>query len=100
MASGHSDYIHGTMAVDGHDKTFKGFARTSSFVTAFLVVILLMPILIFAANIAWFPALIITFIVGVLISPAFKLGGGWYATLFGLGVLGFILGFAISSIAG
>ncbi len=100
MASGHSDYIHGTMAVDGHDKTFKGFTRASSFITAFLIVILLMPILIFAAGMAWFPALIATFVVGVLISPAFKLGGSWYATLFGLGVLGFILGFAISAIAG
>ncbi len=100
MASGHSDYIHGTMPVDGHDKTFKGFARTSAFVTAFLIVVLLMPILIFAVNVAWFPALIITFIVGALISPPLKLGGGWYATLFGLAVLGFILGFAISAIAG
>ena len=100
MASGHSDYIHGTMAVDGHDKTFKGFAKASAFITAFLVVVLLMPILIFAAGMTWFPALIATFIVGVLISPALKLGGSWYATLFGLAVLGFFLGFIISKFAG
>ena len=47
MASEHSDYIHGEMPTFGHDKTFKGFIKGSSFITAFLIVVLLMPILVF-----------------------------------------------------
>ncbi|PHS41256.1 MAG: hypothetical protein COA91_02775 [Robiginitomaculum sp.] len=85
--AGKSEYIHGEMPLDGHNSTFSGFVRQSAFYTAFFIVALLMPILVFGANIAWLPALIATFIVGVIITPAFKLGGGWIATLVGLAVL-------------
>ncbi len=100
MASEHSDYIRGEMPIFGHDKTFKGFIKGSSFITAFLIVVLLMPILVFTAHVSWLPALIITTIVGLLIAPAFKLGGAWYMTLFGMaGVTGLMCIF-ISMIAG
>ena len=94
-----SEYVHGTMETAGHDKTFNGFVKTSSFLTAFFVVVLLMPILVFAAHVSWFPALIATFIVGIVIAPIFKLKGGWYATLFGLAVVAFILGVSITALA-
>ncbi len=94
--SGNSDYIHGNMPIDGHNKVFSGFVRLSAFFTAFFIVVLLMPTLVFGANIAWFPALIATFIVGLIITPAFKLGGGWIATLIGLAVFTGAIGVLIS----
>ena len=66
--AGKSEYIHGEMPLDGHNSTFSGFVRQSAFYTAFFIVALLMPILVFGANIAWLPALIATFIVGVIIT--------------------------------
>ncbi len=93
-----SDYVHGKMSIVGQDKTFKGFVKISAFATAFFIVVLLMPILVFAANVSWPLALIITFIVGIVISPAFKLGGGWYATLFGLAILAGVIGMFFSAI--
>lgn len=100
MASGHSNYVSGEMPIQGHQKTFGGFIRVSAFCTAFLIVVLLMPILVFGANLPWFTALVATFVVGVLITPAFKLGGGWYAVLGGLTVMTFVIGFAVSALAG
>ncbi len=94
--AGNSDYTHGEMSIDGHNSTFSGFVRYSAFFTAFFIVVLLMPILVFGANIAWLPALIVTFIVGIIITPAFKLGGGWIATLIGMAFLTGILGVLVS----
>jgi len=92
----HSEYIHGNMPIDGHNKVFSGFVHLSAFFTALTIVVLLMPILVFGANIAWLPALIATFIVGVILTPAFKLGGGWIATLIGLAFLTGLTGVLIS----
>ncbi len=94
----HSDYVHGEMSTVGQDKTFKGFLRISSFLTAFFIVILLFPILMFAVHLSWFPSLIITFVVGLLISYPFKLGGSWFMTLSGMAVLTLIFGFLISAL--
>ncbi|MCF6219636.1 MAG: aa3-type cytochrome c oxidase subunit IV [Robiginitomaculum sp.] len=93
-----SDYVHGNMSIVGQDKTFKGFVRLSAFFTAFFIVVLLMPILVFGAKLGWPLALVISFIVGVVIAPAFKLGGGWYATLFGLAILAGVIGIFFSAI--
>lgn len=82
-----SDYVRGSMPVTGQDKTFNGFMRVSAFSTAFCIVVLLLPILIFSVNVSWLPALIITVFIGVVIAPMLKLGGGWYATLFGMAFL-------------
>ena len=87
-----SEYIRGEMPLANQNHTFSGFLKRSSFCTAFAIVVLLMPILVFCTSIGWFAALIITFIVGVVITPAFKLGGGWIATLIGLSVLAGMIG--------
>ena len=79
-----SNYTHGTMSTVGQDKTLQRLCQDFSiFKLPFSLSLLLMPILVFGAKLGWPIALVITFIVGLLISPAFKLGGGWYATLFG-----------------
>ncbi|PHR58657.1 MAG: hypothetical protein COA43_10395 [Robiginitomaculum sp.] len=95
-----ADYIRGEMPIDGHTKTFTGFAKATSFSCAMLIVLLLMPVLVFCAHIAWFPSLIATFVVGVLIKPAFKLGNAWYGVLIGLAVLAFLIGVFVSAIVG
>jgi len=97
--SGHSDYIRGSMPIVGQDKTFMGFVRLSAFFTAFLTVVLLMPILVFAAGLPWLPALIATFVVGLILAPALKLGGSWYGTLIGLAILGGAVSLIISALA-
>ncbi len=86
-----SKYVHGSMPVDGHGKTFDGFIRASAYTTAFCVVALLLPILVFSVNMSWAPALLVTFIVGVIIAPFLKLGGGWYASLVGMAIVTAIL---------
>lgn len=91
-------YQQGTMSIVNQDKTFKGFIRASAFLTAFFVVVLLMPILVFAVHLSWPLALAITFIVGLLLAWPFKLGGGWYATLAGLAVIGALTSLVISAL--
>ncbi len=98
MASGHSDYIQGSMPVDGHNKTFKGFIKGSAFSSALLIVLLLMPILLFTVHLSWVPALAITFIVGLLIAPAMKLGSGWYGVLIGLTIFTALLCIAVTAL--
>lgn len=100
MAGGNSDYTHGTMPMEGHNKTFSGFIKISAFSTAFIAVSLIMPILVFTAGVAWLPALIVTFIIGLILGPIFKLGGGWYGTLIGLAVIGALISIIISALAG
>lgn len=87
MAAGHSDYTRGEMPVDGHRGTFTGFMAGTKYGGAFLIVILLFPTLVFGTSISWFPALIATLIVGIVIGAALKLKGAWYAALIGLTVV-------------
>ena len=96
--SAHSDYIRGSMPIVGQDKTFKGFVRSSAFFSAFLTVILLMPILVFAGGVSWLPALIVTFIIGLILAPIFKLGGSWYGTLVALAIIGGAVSMIISAL--
>jgi len=100
MAGGHSDYTRGTMKMDTHDKTFTGFVKGSAFITAVLTVSLIMPILVFCTSLSWGPALLISFIIGLILGPVFKLGGSWYGTLTALAIIGALVSMLISAIAG
>ncbi len=93
-----SEYVHGNMNIATNDKAFKGFVRISAFCTAFFIVVLLMPILVFGVHLDWPAALVFSFVVGIAISPAFKLGGGWIGTLFGLAILASIIGLLSSAL--
>ncbi len=97
MAS-HSEYVHGEMSIVGQDKTYQGFLKVSLFLTAFFIVILLFPILMFAVHLSWMSSLIITFIVGLIIAYPFRLSGSWFMTLGGMAVLTLIFGFLISAL--
>jgi len=87
MAAGHSDYTRGDMEIEAQRDTFTGFMAWTAYGGAFLVVLLLFPILVFGANIAWLPSLIVSIVVGIVIGLALKLNGAWYATIIGLGII-------------
>ena len=79
MAAEHSDYVHGTMGVDGHKKTFGGFMGTTVYGGAALALIVIFPTLIFGVHMGWLPSLIVTLVIGVILGVVLKLKGGWYA---------------------
>lgn len=87
MGDGHSDYQRGDMPIDGHNKTFDGFVSKSAYMTALIVVVLLMPTLVLTAGVSWPLALAITFVIGLILGPAFKLDASWYPVLIGLSIL-------------
>lgn len=99
MAGGHSDYTHGTMKMDAHNNTLSGFIRGSAFTTAVIAVSLIMPILVFCTSVTWGPALLISFIIGLILGRVFKLGGSWYGVLIALAIMGAFVSMLISAIA-
>ena len=100
MASGHSDYTRGQMPVQAQSGTFSGFMNLPVYGACALGVILLMPILVFAVNVSWFPALIISFVLGIILGLIFKLKSGWYVTLVALSITAFIISLLISVFSG
>jgi len=99
MASGHSDYTRGKMPVKAQSGTFSGFMGLTVYGTSALGVILLMPILIFAVNMAWLPALVISFVFGVILGLIFKLKSGWYGGLVALAIVAAITSALLSLFA-
>lgn len=97
MATGHSDYHRGDMEIAEQENTYDGFMDWTVYGGSALIVILLFFILLFAVKLAWFPSLIATFIVGVIIGMALKLKGGWYAFLAGTSFIGGLFCLVISS---
>ncbi len=90
MGSGHSDYVHGEMDVEDHKGTFGGFMNWTIYGGALVALIVILPTLIFGTALTWFPALVVTTIIGIILGVALKLKGGWYALVIGLaGVIGF-----------
>jgi len=87
MASGHSNYIHGEMDVDAHKGTFDGFMKWTVYGGAFIALTVILPTLVFAAGVSWFPALIATTVLGFIFGFVLKLKGSWYATLIGLAII-------------
>lgn len=98
MAAGHSDYTHGEMPVEAQEGTFKGFMNWTMYGGAFIVIVLLMPTLVFGANLAWTTSLLATVIVGIVIGLALKLKGAWYAVVIGLAILTALLCLIFTSI--
>jgi len=100
MASGSSNYNRGEMSVKAQSGTFSGFMGLTVYGGCALAVILLMPILVFAVNLSWLPALIASFVLGVVLGLIFKLKGGWYVGLVALGVIAAIISVLLSLLAG
>ena len=79
MAVDETNYVKGTMGVDGHKKTFGGFMGTTVYGGAGLALVVIFPTLVFGVSMGWTSALLITVILGVILGLALKLKGGWYA---------------------
>jgi len=99
MASGHSDYTRGEMPVEAQSGTFSGFMGLTVYGSCAIGVILLMPILVFAVGLPWFPSLIASFAFGIVLGLIFKLKGGWYVSLVILAIIAAIMSIALSAIA-
>ena len=78
MAADHSDYVKGTMGVDGHKKTFGGFMGYTVYGGAAIALLVIYPTLVFGTPLGWLASLITTLIIGVILGVALKLKGGWY----------------------
>lgn len=93
------DYQRGEMDVTEQSRTFSGFMVVTVWSSALTVLSVLALTLIFAVNTPWIVALGVTAALGVLAGYYLKLGGGWYATVFGLTVLSAIIGGVVSLLA-
>lgn len=83
-----SDYKRGDMEIGAQKGTFGGFMDLTVYGGALIALMLLMAILtVGGVGLTWFPALIITFIVGVLVGVGLKLNATWYATIAILSIL-------------
>ena len=99
MAGGHSDYTHGTMKVDAQSGTFSGFMDGTKYGGSVIALAVIMPTLVFAVGLHWFPSLVATLIFGVILGLALKFKGGWYVSLIGLAILTAFASIIISLIA-
>lgn len=100
MAAEHSDYVHGTMGVDAHKKTFGGFMGTTVYGGTALALIVIFPTLIFGVKMGWLPSLITTLVIGVILGVVLKLKGGWYAGMLASAVPVAIASFIIAAYHG
>jgi len=87
MAGGHSDYTHGSMAVEAQSGTFSGFMGGTKYGGTAIALTVILPTLIFGVGMSYFPALIVTLILGFVIGAALKLKGAWYVGLVGVAVI-------------
>jgi hypothetical protein len=99
MAGGTSDYNHGSMEVDAQATAFSGFMGGTKYGGAAIALVVLMPVLVFAVNLAWPPALLATVIFGFILGAAMKFKGAWYVGLVGAAVFTAIISVLISLIA-
>lgn len=98
MAGGQSDYTRGTMQVDAQSGTFSGFMDGTKYGGALVALCVIMPTLVFAVGVHWFPSLFATLIFGFLLGIGLKLKGGWYVGLIGLSILVAIFSAILSAV--
>ncbi len=82
-----NDYVHGGMDVHAQVKTFQGFMNATVYGGGAIALMLLYPILVFAAGFSWLPSLVATIIVGIVYGMLLKLKGGWHASVIVFGLL-------------
>jgi hypothetical protein len=93
VAASDAEFHHGEMNIDEQAATFHLFMRMTVWGSALLAVTLIFLTLHFTAvGLAWFVALPIAFVVGVLIGLGLGMKAAWYATLVGLGALMALIG--------
>ena len=96
MAGGHSDYKRGTMEVTAQSGTFSGFMGGTIYGGAVAALVVLLPTLVFAVGLNWFPSLIATVIFGFILGFVLKLKPAWYVGIIGVSILVAIISILIS----
>ena len=91
-----SEYNRGEMDIAEQETTFSSFMGMSVWFGGFTAVIVLWLSLTFATGMGWMVATIISAIVGIVMGMALKMKAGWYATIVGLTIAAFVIGFIIS----
>ncbi|VAV96463.1 hypothetical protein MNBD_ALPHA06-618 [hydrothermal vent metagenome] len=95
-----SSYEHGKQNIAQHQETYGRVMKITYWSAGLMGVSILFFSMVFAAHMAWIPALVISFITGIIAGLILKMGGAWNATMIGLGILTLVMGFIISAIAG
>ncbi len=95
-----SKYQHGAQNISQHRETYGRILDITIWSGGLIGVGILFFSLVFAAKMAWLPALVISFVTAILSGMLLKIGGAWHATIVGLAILTLIMGMGISAIAG
>ena len=100
MASGSSNYNRGEMNVQAQSGTFGGFMGLTKYGSVAVALVVLMPVLVYGAGMAWFPALVATFVFGIVVGTALKFKGVYYASLVGTAIFVAVVCFLLSLLGG
>jgi len=87
------------MKVDAQSGAFSGFMDGTKYGGTLVALFVIMPTLVFAVGLHWFPSLFATVILGFILGMALKFKPGWYVGLVGLAVLVAILSAILSAVA-
>lgn len=88
MGGSNSNYNRGEMEIGSQKTTFDGFMGITIYGGTLIGLMLLMAILtVGGVGLAWLPALIITFVIGVIVGVALKLNGTYFASITGLAII-------------
>ncbi len=101
MGGAPSDYKRGDMEIGAQKGTFGGFMDLTVYGGTLIALMLLFAILtVGGVGLSWFPALVATFVVGVVVGIGLKLNATYFATITGLSILTAIICAVVGLIAG
>lgn len=100
MASESSNYTRGEMDVRAQSGSFGGFMGLTKYGGTAVALVVLMPTLIFAVGLSWFPALLATIFLGIIIGIMLKLKGVFYVSLIGTSIFVAIVCMLLSALTG
>lgn len=101
MGGSNSDYSRGKMEISSQKTTFDGFMGVTIYGGTVIALMLLFAILtVGGVGLSWLPALIITFVIGVVVGIGLKLNGTYFASITGLAIITGIICAITSVIAG
>lgn len=100
MGGAPSDYKRGDMEIGSQKGTFDGFMGLTIYGGTLIALMLLFAILtVGGVGLSWLPALIATFVVGVVVGIGLKLNATYFATITGLMIITAIVCAIVSLIA-
>ncbi len=101
MGGAHSDYKRGDMEVSAQRGTFDGFMGFTVYGGALIALMLIFAILtVGGVGLSWFPALIISLVLGIIVGAVLKLDAAWFASITILAVLTGLVCFIVGLFTG